>query len=185
MLTGAYLLPVAGCLAVLALWHGVRHRQSRVKTIARVLLLLYLGWLLAATLFPVPIARPDHSSDLKASVNRPNAIPLAGIRQTLDVPGVWPRVRLLAGNVLVFVPFGLLLPLAVPRLRRARSVFLAGVLLSGGIELAQLGISLLLGTWYRMSDIDDVLLNVAGVMLGWILSRLSCRWWPEGRWRSS
>lgn len=130
-------------------------------------LVLYLGWLFAATLFPIPLDHGSSGAGLSGSLNHPNATPLAGIRDTLAAAGVWPRVRLLAGNVLVFVPFGVLLPLALPKVAVTRRVLLAGLVLSGGIELAQLVISLLLGTWYRMSDIDDVLLNVIGVMLGW------------------
>ena len=75
--------------------------------------------------------------------------------------------RLLAGNVLVFIPFGLLLPAIWPRLARLWRIALAGLLFSAAIELSQLGISLLLGYWYRMADIDDVLLNVGGVLLGY------------------
>lgn len=136
-------------------------------------LVLYLGWLFAATLFPLPLHSTSPGEGLSSSLNHPNATPLAGIRATLDVPGVWPRARLLAGNVLVFAPFGLLLPLAVPKVAMTRRVLLAGLVLSGGIELAQLGISLLLGTWYRMSDVDDVVLNVLGVLLGWACLRWS------------
>jgi glycopeptide antibiotics resistance protein len=86
-------------------------------------------------------------------------------------------VRLLGGNVLVFAPFGLLVPIIWTRLAGFRSILLAGLLFSLAIELSQLGISLLLGTWYRMSDVDDVLLNVCGVLLGWALCR--------ALWRSS
>jgi glycopeptide antibiotics resistance protein len=44
---------------------------------------------------------------------------------------------------------------------------LAGVAFSGAIQLAQLAVSLAVRYWYRMLDVDDVLLNVAGVQLGW------------------
>jgi len=77
----------------------------------------------------------------------------------------------LAGNVLVFAPFGLLVPLAVLKVAMTRRGLLAGLVLSGSIELAQLGISLLLGTRYRMSDVDDVVLNVLGILLGWACLR--------------
>jgi glycopeptide antibiotics resistance protein len=61
------------------------------------------------------------------------------------------------------------------RVATVRRVLLAGLALSLGIELAQLGISLLVGTWYRMSDVDDVLLNVLGVYLGWLSYRVGGR----------
>ncbi len=112
-------------------------------------------------------------------------MPLRAIRGTAALGWGWPAVRLLAGNVLVFVPFGFLLPAIWPRLRRAWIMLLAGVAFSSAIELAQLGVSLYLGYWYRMSDVDDVLLNTCGVLLGFaafvLLSRVSGRRRAVGR----
>lgn len=66
-------------------------------------------------------------------------------------------------NVVAFIPFGI----AVPILRGDRSSFwftmITGFLLSAGIELTQL--ITLLGE----CDVDDVILNVAGVFLGWLI----------------
>ena len=136
------------------------------------LLALYLGWIVGATLFPLPLHGQTGSEGLAATLNHPNLVPLATIRETLALPGLWPRVRLLGGNVLVFAPFGLLVPIIWPRLAGFLSILAAGLLFSLAIELSQLGISLLLGAWYRMSDVDDVLLNVCGVLLGWAAFRL-------------
>ena len=43
---------------------------------------------------------------------------------------------------------------------------LAGLSFSLAIELSQLAVSLAVGYWHRMTDVDDVLLNAAGVLLG-------------------
>ena len=45
----------------------------------------------------------------------------------------------------------------------------------GALETAQLGVSLLIGAAYRSVDINDVLLNAAGVLLGYALFR-GCAW---------
>jgi glycopeptide antibiotics resistance protein len=71
----------------------------------------------------------------------------------------------------VFVPFGLLMPLIFPRLASLRRMALAGLLFSLAIELSQLAVSLAVGSWYRMTDVDDVMLNVVGVLLGYALFR--------------
>lgn len=67
------------------------------------------------------------------------------------------------GNLLGFVPFGLLLPLAIPFFKRWWVLLPAGLLLSLGYETTQLLTGL--GVW----DVDDLLLNTAGVTGGFIL----------------
>lgn len=65
-------------------------------------------------------------------------------------------------NLLMFVPAGLLLPLAFPRAQKAFFTFSTVFLTSAGIELLQL----LPG---RNADIDDVLMNTLGGIWGYFL----------------
>lgn len=65
-------------------------------------------------------------------------------------------------NVLMFLPLGLGLPLLWQRWQGKGKVFLAGTGFSITIEIVQLFIG-------RSTDIDDVILNVAGVMLGYVV----------------
>lgn len=67
------------------------------------------------------------------------------------------------GNLLGFVPLGLLLPLAWPWFRHSIKTAMAGLLCSLGFEMAQLLTGL--GVW----DVDDLLLNTAGTIGGYIL----------------
>lgn len=67
------------------------------------------------------------------------------------------------GNLLGFVPLGLLLPLAWPWFRHGIKIILAGFIVSLGYETTQLLTGL--GIW----DVDDLLLNTAGTLLGYIL----------------
>ena len=66
---------------------------------------------------------------------------------------------MLVGNVLLFLPLGLLMPVLWRR-ERLRDALLAGLALSLGIEVVQL----VLG---RFLDVQDLLLNVLGAGLGW------------------
>lgn len=67
------------------------------------------------------------------------------------------------GNLLGFIPFGLLLPLAFPWFRHLFKMLLAGFMVSLGYETTQLLTGL--GIW----DVDDLLLNTAGVLIGFIV----------------
>ncbi len=72
----------------------------------------------------------------------------------------------LAGNVVMFLPLGILLPALWPKLRVWGRFLLCTVGLIIAIELAQL--FTLLGS----CDIDDLILNVLGTSIGFVLFKL-------------
>ncbi len=86
-------------------------------------------------------------------------------------------------NILMFVPFGLLLPLIWPRTRSARRVLAWSLATSTVIELTQLIEWITLGN-YRTVDVNDLIANTAGGLLGYAIvtmvrlmpsvSRLGC-----------
>jgi glycopeptide antibiotics resistance protein len=69
----------------------------------------------------------------------------------------------LLGNLLGFIPFGMLLPLAISWFRRLVPMLSAIVVLSLGFETVQLV------TGLGIFDVDDLLLNTTGSLLGYIL----------------
>ena len=77
-------------------------------------------------------------------------------------------MRNLFGNLALLLPLGLLGPIALPALDRWWRVALLALLVSTAIELTQLLVP------DRSADIDDVIVNVAGALLGymaWSLAR--------------
>ena len=71
--------------------------------------------------------------------------------------------------MVTLVPFGFLLPFAAPHIAPWPRIAVAALAFPVAIELAQLAVSLLLGYSYRVTEVDDVLLNFAGVLLGFTL----------------
>ena len=172
MLPDSLLFSVAVLACALIVWRGAARRSPWRRVALRVLFVAYVAWIVAMTLFPVPLVGPGPLEMVLSRLNRPNVVPFQTIAQTLQLASAWQRWRLSLGNVLVFVPFGLLGPALSARVRSWPRALLAGLLFSGAIELSQLAISLALGYWYRMPDVDDLLLNVAGVLLGYGLYEL-------------
>lgn len=96
-----------------------------------------------------------------------NLVPLRSISDQLSSPApLGHKVIQLAGNSVLLVPFGLLLAAALPK-RRWGVVVLASVAASAAIEILQWGIST-----GRSVDVDDVLLNSLGSILGFWLGAL-------------
>ncbi|MFB7374036.1 VanZ family protein [Streptomyces sp. NPDC056222] len=143
--------------------------------------------LAAMVAFGVVLARltlqPSPASEALTHVNlRPGN----SIRAYLGQPAFRDTVKQLGGNVLLGVPFGLLLPVVSPRSRGFVRIALLTVATMLLVELIQ-G-ALITG---RAFDIDDVLLNTAGALLGYALvgrrlgravyPRQRRRWWSPRR----
>lgn len=71
------------------------------------------------------------------------------------------------GNIALGIPFGFGLPFLVES--DFRSILRRGLFFTFSIELVQLVISLSYGFPYRTVDINDVMLNLSGVMIGFAL----------------
>lgn len=127
---------------------------------ALVLLLLYLALLFLITFLP---GTEDTGRNVRVNLN-----PFGSIRPALRLGPDSFSYRQLVGNIVAFIPLGILLPLARPRISWL-SVVLVGLSLSVAIELGQLAISLYLDYGYRAADIDDVILNVIGTFAGLVM----------------
>jgi glycopeptide antibiotics resistance protein len=160
------------CAVAVPCWLIVRlvrlRRRALPVSFARELLLLvlvvYLSGLAAATL------TPNRSSRMLAEGRggialRPDLTSLtcstAKLRRGSTAHSFC--VRNARGNVVLFIPLGILLPLVWRRLRH-RHVVLIALMVSGGIELVQYFSS----AWgsYRAADVNDVILNLFGACLG-------------------
>src|SRR5258708_7414166 len=148
------------------------HPLSFHREILLLTFVIYLSGLTAATL------TPNHSSRYRAEAT-------VGLELHTDLASLTcssaslPRgstaqafcVRNAAGNVALFFPLGILIPLVWRRLRFWRVMQIA-IALSLGIEVVQY----LSRAWInRSADVNDVILNTFGACLGLILVSL-LRW---------
>ncbi|MEO5589476.1 MAG: VanZ family protein [Gemmatimonadaceae bacterium] len=142
--------------------------RLRVFLKSRIAVILFVVWLIvvaAVTLTPLPysMSEPHYGLNLTPVVN--------SIRCFSPVPGqpsTMPFcVRTLLGNVLMFVPLGLLLPLVWRRHATLAGIVGVSFAASVLIELVQFAErSIGVGRW---TDVDDVLLNVLGAVIGFSL----------------
>jgi glycopeptide antibiotics resistance protein len=95
-----------------------------------------------------------------------NLIPFKTISRSLFHNELRVEITSLIYNVIAFSPLGFLLPCMGERTRRWGVVLIAGLGISLAIELVQ--VVTMLGS----GDVDDVILNVLGTMIGYGLFRL-------------
>lgn len=67
------------------------------------------------------------------------------------------------GNMIGFLPFGFILPIIQPKMNRFGLIVLSGFLLSLFVEVIQLF------TMVGRFDVDDLLLNTVGALVGYLL----------------
>jgi len=79
------------------------------------------------------------------------------------------RIDNIAGNIVGFIPLGILFPLLFVGLRRLWRTTFVVFLVSLGFEVTQLV------TGIGIFDIDDLILNVTGGIIGYLLIRLFIR----------
>jgi glycopeptide antibiotics resistance protein len=135
------------------------------RTAIEALFVGYMGALLYVVFLPLP-ARPDDTRLVWSAVNLVPARTVVGIIR--DFPGL--VVQQLLGNVVMFVPLGFFLPLLSTRCRRFAMTAAVGLSVSAGIELVQFALLLTLNA-RRSVDVDDVILNVTGACLGYLVWR--------------
>ncbi|WP_231869898.1 VanZ family protein [Paenibacillus riograndensis] len=143
---------------------GKRHTPAQPGRLGRAMLLILLIAYSAALVYWMFIGfgRSVHTD----GPFRYNLEPLRTIKLYFDLDnGVsFPRRLInLLGNVIVFVPFGVLLPLLRKSLRSVLALLFVSAL--GILLLETMQMLLRVGSF----DIDDLLLNLAGVLCGYIL----------------
>ena len=160
---------IAGELVLTFLWVAIRlflwKKRGRIDWKREALLLLLyvdLAVLLRFTFYPMDLVdgkvQPLLFDPEKMFPLRTNLVPLVhllrfGSRRDLLLN--------LVGNVAMFIPSGIILPILFPRLNGFFRTVFAGSLISLGIEILQLPF------YVRATDIDDLLLNTLGVILGY------------------
>ena len=79
-------------------------------------------------------------------------------------------IKNILGNILLLLPLGIFIPMFFKRLRSFKSTVITCALVSLSIEVVQY-ISMYFGN-FRSCDIDDIILNTLGGMIGFIIYKV-------------
>ncbi|WP_010277171.1 VanZ family protein [Paenibacillus senegalensis] len=125
---------------------------------------LYLVFLLRITLFK-QAGLPNLFTAIGASERSLSWIPFASIMDMASTDTSIMRIlENVLGNIVIFIPLGLLLPVILRR--EGRNVVIGGFLLSASIEVTQYIFGL------GSTDIDDLIFNTAGTAIGYWLFKV-------------
>ena len=137
--------------------------KAHFRKIIWIVFLIYIACMMYFLFFSESYGRTDISG------YRYNLKPFSEITRYIryhNSIGNWHFILNIIGNVVAFVPLGLFMPVLVNSYRHFFTTFFGGILFSLCIETIQLVFKV--GSF----DIDDVLLNVCGIIIGFLLFHL-------------
>ena len=151
------------------------NQVSYKQEIVLLLLVVYAAFVLSVTLFPVPITQFDNPNAMDI-----NLVPVINTSKQVfsifSTHNTFKRLHVvenIIGNILLFFPLGILLPLVSTKFHSLKRVIFAAFICSLSIEIAQL-ISREFGN-YRTVDVDDIILNTIGAALGFFIIKWLCK----------
>jgi glycopeptide antibiotics resistance protein len=160
------------------IWRGRRRGLPGTVIAAQLLLGAWIAAIVALTLFPLPWrtggSRPEVIPGRWAwPAPWASITPFATIRMSLEAGFGSAEGRVLIGNLVAFMPLGFLAPIIDRRWQSAARILLLGIVASAAVEVAQLAWDLVIGMPWRSADIDDVIVNAAGTVLGYAVWRFA------------
>ncbi|WP_367129275.1 VanZ family protein [Saccharothrix sp. HUAS TT1] len=152
------LVPALAMWGAVLVTRAVRGRPGWTgrHLVTRAVVGFYVAGVVHFTLFPIDVQRGPYANRT-AWYEQVNWLPLL----TADVPSF-------ALNVVMLVPFGVLLPLVSARAASARRVAALSLAFSASIEVAQLLVYVFARSG-RSVDVNDLLANALGGVLGYLL----------------
>ncbi|MFC8362521.1 VanZ family protein [Streptomyces griseorubiginosus] len=140
-----------------------RPRRSPLSLVLRFVAMVFAFAFMVA--FAVVLARLTlEPSPASVDLTHTNLHPGASLKLYLDQPEMRDAIKQIGGNILLGVPFGILVPIIAPKTRGLLRIALLTAVVMLLVEFAQ-G-ALVEG---RAFDIDDVILNTSGALIGYLL----------------
>lgn len=176
MFDALWILPPATLLALLVcvpFWIVSRRRNGSLAPIRALALTGFVGTVIVILYATIFWMLPLHFTSYHAL----NLTPFVWVRQTYAM-GFTPMMRQLFLNICMFVPLGILLPVVFRAMRRWYCTCPTVFFISFLIEFVQYFIG-------RSADVDDLIMNTLGGIIGYLIFRLfnllfaSFSWWKK------
>ncbi|NCT38887.1 VanZ family protein [Bacillus sp. EB93] len=155
----------------------VKRRISILKFLYILLFIIYICSLIGITIFPFPVQKYFIETMIEDQLGlKHNFIPFKIFYDAMSYGslsfGLTILLKQVVGNIILFLPMGFVLPMIFTNLQTIRKVIFIGFFASLSIELFQALAGLWIGYNYRAADIDDLIFNVLGTVIGFLIWKL-------------
>lgn len=153
-----------GGLIALVIWLMISFIKKKPlsRKIIISLFIMYITVVVSITVFPL-IIDPEMMVKTDKSII---LIPFSTITDLLANATIHTIILQIFGNILMAVPYGVIIPLIVKR-KRWYNYLIYTLAFPVTVELTQLVMCLSTNSFYRTIDIDDVILNSIGIVIGY------------------
>lgn len=166
----SYLIILIVIYTIFLVTINIKERRDLFSNVLSFIFFLYLVSVVFITLLPIPIDSIVKSEGIFPKQEN-NFIPFYIFwevfnQNILMTSAIWN----IGGNLLLLFPFGFLYPF-IKKYKKITmlSVFKLGFLFSISIEIMQVIVSSLINYQYRSFDIDDIILNTVGTIVGFLM----------------
>lgn len=176
-----FILIASGLLFSMRKW-DISARSGIYRFIAYIMALFALAGIIIIAYFPFPVQQEEIALNIEQQLGQTNNfVPFRSILgYAKEFCAGYESVLLFQciGNIVLFLPYGFFVSIINwKRKKQKRTVFFICFFTSLSIELMQGMFNLLLGYCYRSVDVDDLILNIFGGMLGSVLADFIYKSW--------
>ncbi|KMT63126.1 VanZ family protein [Listeria sp. SHR_NRA_18] len=161
------LLVIAPLVYIPFLIHWMKQKAAIEKIVFKSFMFVYIVGVISFTLFPIDLATGDRAA-MFSDLSWFNLIPFGTISEiyTYREYDTYASVFQVVANIIMFVPLGCLYPLCSKYKVSWKRMLVLAFVSTVSIELLQLMQNILYQTVPHRIDIDDLILNTAGAMIG-------------------
>lgn len=161
--------PILIIILFFIIYFGFKWKSQKITSIEFfywVIFGIYIANVVSLTLFPFPYQKTfirDMIKDNFGELN--NFIPFKSMFDIFQTGSLSIVIKQLGGNIILFIPLSVGINVLLQGISQ-KKVLLYGFFTSLSIELIQEIANISLGFNYRSCDIDDIILNTIGTILG-------------------
>lgn len=141
----------------------LKYRKENLFFIFFTIMYIYIIFVIKLTQFPIYITEFQHQ--IIGPVKWGRDINLIPFKDAFNITSIL--------NILMTIPFGFGLSFLIKR--NFKKTVIAGAIFSFLIELTQLLVALIVGYTFRKIDINDVIFNTLGVVMGYLIFMIFIR----------
>lgn len=156
------------CLFIL--YNCSKKKYSNLEKFMIVSFYIYLIFLFSKTFLPLPINELDKIIFKNMAIKN-NYIPFKSIIEIITTSTNNVIIYQIGGNILLTIPLGFFLPIIYKNINLAKAMKI-GLAVAVGIEIMQGVVSKIIGIQYRSIDVDDILLNIIGTIIGYLIYKI-------------
>lgn len=169
----SYLIILVFLFIIYLLITRKKHERTLYDSSFLIIVFIYLISVFSFVFLPFPIQSIVIENKIIPEQNN-NFIPFIS---TIEIFSNWELVtselRLVINNLLLLIPFGFFLPY-LPKMKNVKftNLLLIATSFSLFIEISQVLLSFIIKYAYRSFDVDDIIFNVTGAILGFCLGKV-------------